>query len=264
MSFVFAHNLSYRLFALGILTFCLILVSRTGGNFSLVSSSDTSAASGGTQEPIITVEPQADSPLAITSAASAGRMGPDSQFVEFGFYLVNVSAKPVRAYAIRQDILVDGIKQGGGVSLHNRQLSNSVLRPSQSIFIGGTSNVAADKKTIISLAVDFVEFSDGTKWGVDSTRSSERAAGQRLAAYMITQRLSQILSAGKAEDVLNAVDSGMANLEPPADLSLDLKAGFQSGRGSILDRLKRSKEKGGLKELERELRRLGETFKSKD
>jgi hypothetical protein len=261
---IFGHKLTIRLLALTILTFCLILVSRSGGGSSLGPSAETSAAPAQTQEPTITVEVQADAPLAITSVASAGRMAPDSQFVEFGFYVINVSPKPIRAYAIRQEISASGTKLGGGVALYNPQLANSVLRPNQSTFIGDTSTVTSGKKNIITLAVDFVEFSDGTKWGADSVRSSERAAGQRAGAYIVSQRLLQVLNTGKAEDVMHAIEDGTANTEPPADRSQEWKEGFRGARVAVLNRLKRIKEDRGLRELERELRRLGETFKGKD
>lgn len=244
--------------ALGVLTICLILLARTGGNTTFGETASTPI-----QDPTITVEVQPDVPLKIATVSSAGRMAPDSQLIEFGYYVINASSKPIRAYAIRQEISIGGETSGAGVSLYNPQLSNSLLSPNQSIFIGGTSNIEG-RNTVINLSVDFVEFFDGTKWGADLARSSERAAGQRFAAHTVSQKLLQILSVGKPEDVLTAMESGHANVVPPEDRSPEWKEGFRSGRIAVLNRLKRAKEKNNLRELERELRRLGETFKDKE
>ena len=260
---IFGHRLLVRLTALGVLTFCFVLVSRSDGNSSLRPSEEAVAAAQ-TQEPTITAEIQADSPLAITSFASAGRMALNSQFIEFGFYVINVSSKPIRAFAIKQEISAGGTKLGGGVTLHNPQLANSLLLSSQSTFIGGTSNVNPGKQNIITLSVDFVEFSDGSKWGVDSVKSAERTAGQRAAAHFVSQRLLQVLNEGKVEDVMREIEGGTANIEPPSDQSQEWKEGFRAGRVVVLNRLKRAKEQHGASELERELRRLNETFKGKD
>lgn len=259
---VFGHKLILRLLALSVLTFCFVLVTRSGGGSSLGPSQETATVSIQTQEPTITVEVQADVPLAITSVTSAGRMAPDSQFVEFGFYVINVSPKPIRAYAIKQEISANGTKLGGGVALYNSQLANSVLRPNQSVFIGDTSNVTSGKKNTISLSVDFVEFADGTKWGPDSVKSSERAAGQRAGAHDISQRLLEGLNEGKVENVIHEMEA--ANVEFADDHSEEWKEGFRAGRIAVLNRLKHVKAEHGPTEFERELRRLGQTFKDKD
>lgn len=260
---ILGHRLLGRLSALFVLTLCLIAVSRSGGGSSLRSPAATSTTSQA-QEPTITAQVQRDSPLAITSITSAGRMVPDLQNIEFGFYVINISSKPIRAYAIRQDNSAGATKLGGGVALYNPQLANSLLLPNQSTFIPDTSYVTSDQKNSIVLSVDFVEFSDGTKWGPDSERSSERAAGQRAAAHLVSERLLQILNSGKAEGVMREIEAGTTNIELPTDRSAEWKEGFRAGRVAVLNRLKRANEGRGPTELERELRRLGETFKGKE
>jgi len=261
MSGIFGHTLLFRISALSILTLSFILVSHSGGSSSFRPSAETSGVSAN-QEPTVTAEVQGDSPLVITSLKSEGRVAPDSQFVEFGFYVINVSVKPIRAYAIKQEIAADGTKMGGGVSLYNPQLTNSLLRPNQSAFIADTSNFTSDKKNTISLSVDFVEFADGTKWGRDSVKSSERAAGQRAGAYNISQRLLEGLNDGKVEDVIHQMEA--ANVELADDHSEEWKSGFRAGRIAILNRLKHVKAEHGPTEFERELRRLGQTFKDQN
>lgn len=258
-----AHTLLFRLSALISLTLCLLLVSRHDGSWFFYSSAETSAALPQFQEPTITAEIQANAPLTITSVTSSGQMAPGSQFVEFGFFVINVSAKAIRAYAIKHENSIDGKNAGGGVTLYNPQLANSLLQPNQSVFIGDTSNISPEKRTIISLSVDFVEFSDGTKWGADSVRSSEKVAGQRAAATLVSQRLLRLLSQS-AEDVVSEIESGMPGMETPNDKSEEWKEGFRIGRLAVVNRLKRAKEQRGLAELRREVQRFGETFRDRE
>jgi len=207
---------------------------------------------------------QHDSPLAITSIASGGQTSPELQNIEFGFYVINVSSKSIRAYAIKQDLTAGGKEMGGGVTLYNPELANSVLLPNQSTLISGTSDLTSDQDNKITLSIDYVEFSDGARWGLDSVKSSERVAGQRSAATMLSKKLIQVLKTGRGEDVAQALDDGTASIEPPADRSQEWKEGFSAGRASVLNGLKRTKEAHGPRELERELRRLGVTFKEND
>lgn len=249
------HKLWSRLFALGTLVICLVLVNRGGEHVS------SGSAPTQFEDPKVTVEIQSDSPLTIASLSPASRMAPDSEFVEFSYYVINNSSTPIRAYAIKQDLFHGGVRVGGSVSLYNLALSNSMLSPNQSKYIAEATSVTADK-TVVTLSIDFVEFTDGTKWGSDSRRSSERAAGQRFAAQLVTQELLSILNSRQVKGVIAALEGEGGNAEPPPDRSEEWRAGFRSGRLSILSRLKRTKEKNNQKELEQELRRLGETFKS--
>jgi hypothetical protein len=259
---VYSNGLFGRLFALLILVVCLIAVSRNGGGSSFESQAGASTKSP-VQEPTITAQAQANQPLAITSITSAGT-SPDFQGVEFAFYVINVSPRPILAYAIRQDLTAGGKQSGGGVTLYNPQLANSVLRPNQSVLISGTADLTSDNDNKITLSVDYVEFSDGTRWGADSVKSSERVAGQRAAATMVGKNLLEVLKAGKNDDVTKAIEDGKVIIQPPGIRSQEWNEGFSAGRASVLNRLKRANEQHGLKELELELRRIGETFKENE
>jgi len=247
-----------RFSALGVLTFCLILFSREREN-----SLGLSAASAiQTQDPVITVAVQDNAPLTISSVASNSPFDADSQTLEFGYYIINTSPKPIRAYAIKQERSLDGARGGVNVSLYNLQLANSVLRPNESSFVGDTASLTPGKKNIVTLIVDFVEFSDGSRWGADSIKSSVQAAGQRAGARNVSERLLQILNKGKIEDVISEIDEASTTADIPANESEEWRIGFRQGRAAVLNRLRRSKGKNSTRELERELRRFGETFKS--
>ncbi len=59
---------------------------------------------------------------------------------------------------------------------------------------------------------------------------------------------------------MRAIESGEANIEPPAGRSDEWKEGFQHGLNSIAGRLKAAQTKGGPNEVEFELRRLDKKF----
>ena len=243
-----------RLLALAILTLCLVIVYRNGGSAPLASPQEPQAASR--QVTTIIAQEQTDTPLAITGIALNAPVSSDSPFVDFGFSVVNVSLKPIRAYAIRQIVTAAGITVGGGVSLYNLQLANSRLLPHESELVYQNANAVSKKETKIIVSVDYVEFSDGTKWGTDSSKSAERAAGQRSGARAQSEKLLDLLNAGNAEDVVNVIGTGAVGIAPPLDRSSEWTEGFRSGAVIVVNRLKRAQEKGGPNELEKELRKL--------
>lgn len=115
-----------------------------------------------------------------------------------------------------------------------------------------TSSVTAER---VIFSVDYVEFSDGTKWGSDSAKSAERSEGIRAASYILSHRLLAILHKGNPSDVLDAIEKGAANIEPPTGRSDEW--GFRLACRSIVERVKRAQKKG---QLVQELRQFSERF----
>jgi hypothetical protein len=124
-----------------------------------------------------------------------------------------------------------------------------------------TCSAVSEKEQRITLLVDYVEFADGTKWGVDSAKSADRSAGQRAVASLISKRLLKILNEGNLNDVISAIEAGTTNIEPPAGVSDEWKEGFRTGSNSITARLKNAQKRGGLSQVEQKLRELAERFK---
>lgn len=56
----------------------------------------------------------------------------------------------------------------------------------------------------------------------------------------------------------------MAKIEPPESQSDKWKEGFRSGSNSVTGELKRAQQKGGLGQIEIELKQLAEEFKGVD
>ena len=65
------------------------------------------------------------------------------------------------------------------------------------------------------LSVDFVEFADGTRWGLDTMKTGERIDGVRAGAQAARDALMQILKTGGVDAVVRSLDT----IEPQADQS---------------------------------------------
>lgn len=260
MAELYKHRLLLRVLTLGVLTLCLSLLSRSGSNAPLASVKEPQLQVQ-TQAPVITVKTQADTPLLIAAPRILSWDGRDG---EFAFELINMSGKPIRAYAIKQKVEVGGT-QSSNVLFSNLDLTNHPsLQPNQSLTTFDTFPAISEKEQRITLFVDYVEFSDGTKWGIDSTKSAERSAGHRAAIHLISARLLKVLNAGNPSDVVNAIETGAANIEPPGSHSDEWKEGFRIGTHNIIGQLKRVQQRGGLVQIPIELRRLAERFKGED
>jgi hypothetical protein len=261
MAGLYQQRLLVRLLALGVLTLCLSLLSRNSSSSALLATpKEPPAVPVQTQSPIVMVQPQMGTPLVVTAARPVSS---DPQNLDITFYLTNVSNKPIRVYAIKQEVEAGGTRSYS-VSLHNLDLTNSALQPNQSLSDFDTYQVLAGKEHHLTLSVDYVEFSDGTKWGGDSAKSAERTAGQRAAAYVLSKRLLKILSTGNPDDVMSALETNAAKIEPPAGRSDEWKEGFRHGNSVVIGRLKRAQQKGGSLQVERELRQLSGRFKGAD
>jgi hypothetical protein len=175
--------------------------------------------------------------------------------------LVNVSSKPIRAYAIRQG-LAGKETHSGHVTFTSFDLTNkAALQPNQLTTMADVHQSSSGKEEQVIFLVDYVEFSDGTKWGVDSANFAEHSAGQRAGAHIVSKRLLKILDFGTPADVLTAIESGATNIEPPSGRSYRWKEGFRVGCRSVADHLNRSHSKGGFAHVDRELRQLSERSK---
>jgi hypothetical protein len=258
MAKLYKYRLLVRLLTLGVLTLCLSILSRNGSDTPFVTAKESQPLPIQTQAPTLTVKAQTDTPLLISSPRI---LSWDGRGGEFAFELINVSSKPIRAYAIRQRVEAGGT-QSSNVSFSSLDLtSHPSLQPNQSLTTFDTCQAIPEKEQRITLFVDYVEFSDGTKWGEDSARSADRSAGQRVAAYLISKRLLKILDEGNSTDVMKAIEAGVVNIELPADRSDEWKEGFHSGSNSVTAYLKNAKKRGDLKQVELKLRQLAERFK---
>lgn len=252
------RRLLLRFLALGVLTLCVTILSRSNVDTPLARTKPASPPQAQGKMPTVTTQLQPQAPLAISALRTVSW---DGQSLEVAMELVNVSSKSIRAYAVKQAL--EGDASSGQVMFVSLEANNkTALQPNQLTTTFDVYQASSTKEEQhVVFGVDYVEFSDGTKWGLDSGKSAERSEGQRAAGSILTKRLLQIEAAGSPAAVMNAIEKGEANIEPPAHRSEEWKEGFRLGCKSIEQHLKRAQMRGGLSQLDRDLRQLGQRFK---
>lgn len=260
MTRILQHRLSLRLIALTVLIVCLVIISRKNSDAHLTTTTPQKKPQpADTRPPIVTVQSQMGTPLVLSARRIVGG---NEEYSEIAFDLVNVSDKPIRAYAIKQEVAVAGTPRSGTALFINLDLSNSPRLPINQITTTfNTFDLIPSKEAQqVSLSIDYVEFSDGTSWGPDSAKFAVQSAGQRAAMLVLSKRLRSFLSVGDPDEVMRAIETSAASVEPPDRRSDEWKEAFRLARTSIVSRLKRAQTKGGLNQVDRELRRLTESL----
>jgi hypothetical protein len=233
-----APKLFVRLFVLGVLAMMIWFFS--------------GRASTQIPPPRISVEQQPDSPLLISSIYMTS---PDPFKPQYGYTIANIKDKPIRAYAIKEDIRF-GERQAGtsGVDLSHLPSLKLLLQPNQSRSISAdNSSKYTQPVNEIILSVDFVEFSDGSTWGNDSFNSAQRLAGQRAGGKAALKRFRESLKTGEPDSLTDAIIQDDVIQSDNQVSSQDWHEGFQTGVGIVRNRLKEAKRKGGGAEVVKEL-----------
>ena len=242
------HKLIVRLAALAAVTFSLILVLRQDDQVGLGMAQSMPAFQP--QAPMILARNERGSPLVISAERQLART---EQAPEVAFNVTNVTNKTISAFAIKVEVMSDS-KVVNTVALYNLELSANDLPPNRSLSRFDTYENLSNGQHRVTLSVDYVEFSDGKRWGPDSAKSAERVAGSRAAIKTFTTRLSGIIRGTNPNDVANVLDS-MAKLAPPPQHSEEWNDGFHGAARSLTNRLKRANESGGLGQVNSELSR---------
>ncbi|HEV2800767.1 MAG TPA: hypothetical protein VGW12_09740 [Pyrinomonadaceae bacterium] len=203
------------------------------------------------QSQVISVETQQGVPLLILNPEINLT---DPQLPQIKFELKNRSGKAVSAYAIH----LKSNKPNGSsekVTLEHLLALSSVLQPNMSKAEAITAEDYIHPVPSYTLAIDFVEFVDGSAWGVDKFKSGERLAGRRAGFAVEKNRFLKVLkekgvsALKKAIDDADVVDDG----ETPSGRSQEWGQGFNTGRKIIQIRLQRAQKRGGISEVELEL-----------
>jgi hypothetical protein len=204
--------------------------------------------------PTIRSQVQSEAPLVISALRTVSW---DGHNLEVAMDLVNVSSKAIRAYAIKQALETEAYSSQvlfTSLDANNKE----ALQPNHMTTTFDVYQLSSPNDQRLNFSVDYVEFSDGTRWGPDSAKSAERSDGQRVAASLLSQRLIKILNNGGPGDVLAAIEKGEAKIEPPSGRSSEWQDGFRFGCKAIEERLKRTQS---TDRLDQQLRELGQKFK---
>lgn len=243
------HKLIVRLAALTAITLSLVLVVKLDAQSG--SGMAQQMPSFHPQGPIIVALNDAGSPLVISAERQLSKT---EQSPELAFNVTNVTNKTIIAFAIKLEV-ASGSRVVTEVSLHNLELSATDLPPNRTLNNFDSYENQSSEQHRVTLSVDFVQFSDGKRWGVDSVKSAERVAGQRAATETVTKRLLQTRKGGNTTDLGNVLES-MANIAPPPQHSDEWNDGFRGAARSLTNRLTRANQSGGLRQVDSELARF--------
>lgn len=149
----------------------------------------------------------------------------------------NQSLKRIRAYAIVAD--------GGGVSrvdFVNLTKPAAIFQPTQvkTFDIAYSENNPSES---VTLSVDFVEFDDGSVWGLDRHRSRDKLSGQREGAKAERRRLRELLKSKGTSAVLNAIREAVGDgqeAKTATQHSEEWLQGYRNGVSAIRHRLRQS------------------------
>lgn len=232
--------------------FILLILSLTF--FAEVGSAQPISANQGPerQKPVVNIQEQPGAPLKISSALTKWAT-PDQQMLEIYVVVENVSETEIRSYAWRL-APPDGSENKDACFSYNIQSPGKILKPGDSDGKSTWRRIPLDSPLPnIDLSVDSAELANGTMWGLDSCRSSERLNGLRAGALAAKDIFAKIGDENRGKAILNLLKADTPNIEVPDGHSPLWADGFRDGLRQLFDKLRMANEQGGLPEVERVL-----------
>ncbi len=213
------------------------------------------------QQKEVSVYPQPDSPLLLSNVVSKWRISTDDKGEKWNMLVVefssqNVSDKSIRAYTIRQ--FNGEFSNNNGMTSFSYPATATFFKPyqirSEDIGESGLQKIPEN----IKIAVDFVEFADGSTWGQDISKSAQRLEGLRAGAEASLEYLKNTNKQNGIEAVIKSLDEIKV---APTETQNDIwKSGFKTGINIIKIRIKRVYETHGNNGVEIELQKPFDTF----
>jgi hypothetical protein len=205
------------------------------------------------QTTAVSAQLQPDSPLQISAVANHS---PDPKKLDITFDVWNITDKGIRAYAIKHEVGCCGSKAShiSGSSLSNILSVDKLFLPGQvrSEELGNEWSTAPFER--VTLSIDFVEFTDGSRWGPDISKSSERLEGMRAGMKAAKTVLLKLFSDKGSQAVVELIESDMNLLAPEQNHSEAWVTGFQTGVKSMSARLLHAYKDKGIAEIGKKLK----------
>ena len=207
----------------------------------------------------ISVYPQPDSPLQLSEETASWSITKDDKGriwhkLSGSFVIKNVSNKPIFAYTIR-NFTSDCKTDKSSTSFAIASSQKSILQPGQSKPADlGDSGYSPDRLPEIKLAVDYVEFTDGTTWGMDLSQSAQTSAGVRAGRKIGKEHLLKVKEQNGINEVIKTLDNPPV-ISPPENQNPKWQSGFKTGLKYFLFGLKRVYKEKGVEGLESELQK---------
>lgn len=241
-----------KFLTLGLLITCIALLTRSVDLMGHARARRRQATA--TQ---VSVKPQPDAPLRL-SVLSYDSSDPQSPAVKVE--LTNAGAKTIRAYSISQETTRGDEKSSSLLFLDTGVLGQGLQAGQHSTDeLPYPASWGEDSR--MSLAIDIVEFADGTTWGPDEEKSSEILAGRRAGERQAARRLLKLYKERGIQEAINSLGDRSLEVPPPDGYPSQWKEGFQNGQSGIVSRLRRAMSNGGVGQVEEELRKLSEKFR---
>jgi hypothetical protein len=186
------------------------------------------------------------SPLCISNFKYEWTISEDGRWhmLEINFVMKNCGTKPIRAYATH---LTEGDAQsrGGSLQFANLVAAKNFIRPGESRKEQISGNGYSEMAQQMTLAIDFVEFSDGSTWGADVGRSAEGLAGQRAGGKAELERVRQIEQDYGIEGLVNSVSEEATETVAPEGKPPEWREGYRMGVNFVRGRVRGKYKEGG-------------------
>ncbi len=223
--------------------------------FAEVGSSQSVSANAGSEterlKPVVNVQEPPGTPLKISATTKWATA--DEQMLEIYVVVENVSELEIRSYAWRSGTR-DGSQNNDACLLHNSQSVGKILRPGDSDSKSTWRRIPLDSPSPnIDLSLDFVEFANGSTWGIDTCQSAERLSGLRAGALAAKDKFAKIQNQNGGRGLINLLKLDAPIMEAPDGHSSVWVDGFRGGVRTLFEKLRKANEEGGLPEVERVL-----------
>lgn len=207
------------------------------------------------QPPIVAeVAKQSDSPLLIT-IINIDNSNTDSQLVNYS--VQNVNNKSVRAFT------VSCISKSTG-KIITRYLTFKLFQPRE-VDNGQIAierfNIKSDET--LSFSIDYIEFEDGSSWGNNIYKQSEKIAGERAGRQEVISKIKGLISSNNSDGLSTFFEQDLSTIDISKTISdkTDLwRSGFQFGYKSTIFSLQRF-ERQNIKELSAKLNEMEKLLK---
>jgi len=181
-----------------------------------------------------------------------------SSYQTVNYTVQNISGQPIRGYVI----LGSGKDTGKIVTNFFPVKSFQVDSINQDELNLERSNI--QPSDILSLSIDYVEFEDGSSWGIDSQGQSEHIAGGRAGVESATEQLKSLVDKRETASLNALLERDLVDIDVPLPNSVQSekwRKGFEKGYKGVVYFLKGQSESGIEKISEKldEIKRKNQT-----
>ena len=210
--------------------------------------------------PQLRILSQPEAPARVVEAKVSWATPEDRRGVQIYIVVENVSSKTIRTYTTRR-----GIES----SSEPKACLGPPRLPPKGFLAGAKAGTNTwqgvfNSEPTPAVWVDFVEFSDHSRWGADECQTGEFIDGGLAGARAQRDQLLQILRERGAEGVLVFIRANFRKttrqdelpllpVAPPAGHSRRWEEGFTRGAEEMIERVLTAEREWGLDEVERKL-----------